>query len=210
MRRLHPYRWLLLGLMLSVVNPATSAEIPRIAVLLPEAAVASLEVGLREGFREQGYVEGRDIVIEWRHIGGSIEDARPHVAELVRSKVALILAPNTSSARAAMETTSTIPIVFVSADPVATGLVRSMARPGGNATGVSVVSPELVAKRLDLLHQVLPHVRRNSQKRRRQLTSSACSWKRSTRAMPPRSTRRCARSSAAHLGPFSLPATCGC
>jgi len=59
-----------------------------------------------------------------------------------------------------MEATRTIPIVFVSADPVGTGLVKSMARPGGNATGVSVVSPELVAKRLDLLHQVFPHVRR--------------------------------------------------
>jgi len=149
-----------LAVLLGLVAPAAAAEIPRIAVLLPEDAVASLEGGLREGFREQGYVEGRDIVIEWRHIGGSIEDARPHVAALVRSKVALILAPNTSSARAAMEATSTIPIVFLSADPVATGLAKSMARPGGNATGVSVVSPELVAKRVDLLHQVLPHVRR--------------------------------------------------
>ena len=156
----HPRLWIPLGLLLSLIGPAASAEIPHIAVLLPEAAVASLEVGLREGLREQDYVEGRDIVIEWRHIGGSVEDARPHVAELVRSKVAVIVAPNTSSARAAMEATRTIPIVFVSADPVATGLAKSMARPGGNATGVSAASPELVAKRLDLLHQILPHVRR--------------------------------------------------
>ena len=159
-RRFLLFLWIPLSVLLALVAPAASAEIPRIAVLLPEAAVASLEVGLREGFREQDYVEGRDIVIEWRRIGASVKDARPHVTELVRSKVALIMAPNTSSARAAMEATSTIPIVFVSADPVATGLVGSMARPGGNATGVSVVSPELVAKRVDLLHQVLPHVRR--------------------------------------------------
>jgi putative ABC transport system substrate-binding protein len=159
-RRLLLFLWIPLGVLLALVAPADSAEIPRIAVLLPEAAVASSEVGLRDGLRDQDYLEGRDIVIEWRRIGGSIEDARPHVAELVRSKVALILALNTSSARAAMEATSTIPIVFVSADPVATGLAKSMARPGGNATGVSVASPELVAKRLDLLHQVLPHVRR--------------------------------------------------
>lgn len=117
-------------------------------------------MGLRDGLREQGYVEGRDILIEWRRIGSSIDDARPHVAELVRSKVDLIVALSTSPARAAMEATSTIPIVFVSADPVATGLAKSLARPGGNATGVSVASPELVAKRLDLLHQVLPHARR--------------------------------------------------
>ena len=148
------------GTLLALVAPVDSAEIPHIAVLLPAAAVASLEVGFRDGLREHDYVEGRDIVIEWRQIGGSVEDARPHVAELVRSKVALIMAPNTSSARAAMEATSRVPIVFVSADPVATGLAKSMARPSGNATGVSVVSPELVAKRLDLLHQVLPHVRR--------------------------------------------------
>ena len=159
-RRFLPCLVITLCVLLALVAPATPAQIPRIAVLLPEAAVASLEVGLREGFREQDYVEGRDMVIEWRHIGGSVEDARPHVAELVRSKVALILAPNTSSARAAMEATSTIPIVFLSADPVATGLVRSMARPGGNATGISAASSELVAKRLDLLHQVLPRVRR--------------------------------------------------
>src|SRR5262245_8208752 len=150
---------MLLGLLL-VSTPANSTKPPRIAVLFPEALVSSSEAGLRDGLREQGYVEGQDIVIEWRRIGSSIDDARPHVTELVRSKVDLILALSTSLARAAMEATSTIPIVFVSADPVATGLAKSLARPGGNATGVSVVSPELVAKRLDLLHQALPHARR--------------------------------------------------
>jgi putative ABC transport system substrate-binding protein len=146
--------------LLAVVAPAGSAELPRIGVLWPDAAVASSEEGLRQGLREQNYLEGRDLVIEWRRTGASVEDARPPAAELVRSNVALILALNTSSARAAMEATTTIPIVFISADPVATGLAKSMARPGGNATGVSVVSPELVAKRLDLMHQVLPHARR--------------------------------------------------
>jgi putative ABC transport system substrate-binding protein len=155
-----PFRWMPLGVLLAIGAPADSAEIPRIAVLFPEALVSSSEVGLRNGLREQGFVEGRDIVIEWRRIGSSVDDARPHVAELVRSKIDLILALATSSARAAMEATSTIPIVFVSADPVATGLAKSLARPGGNATGVSVASPELVAKRLDLLHQFLPHARR--------------------------------------------------
>ena len=155
-----PFPWMPLGVLLAIVAPADSAEIPRIAVLFPDALVSSSEVGLRDGLREQGYLEGRDIVIEWRRVGGSVEDARPHAAELVRSKVDLILALTTSSARAAMEATSTIPIVFVSADPVATGLAKSLVRPGGNATGLSVASPELAAKRLDLLHQVIPRARR--------------------------------------------------
>ncbi|PWT74912.1 MAG: hypothetical protein C5B46_03355 [Proteobacteria bacterium] len=151
---------ILAAVLLGFAAPAGSADLPRIGVLWPDAAVGSSEEGLRQGLREQNYLEGRDVVIEWRRTGASVEDARPHAAELVRSNVALILALNTSSARAAMEATNTIPIVFISADPVATGLAKSMARPGGNATGVSVVSPELVAKRLDLMHQVLPHARR--------------------------------------------------
>jgi len=78
--------WIAFGVLLPVIAPADSAEIPRIGVLLPEAAVSSLEIGLRAGLREQDYVEGRDIVIEWRRIGASVEDARPHAAELVRSR----------------------------------------------------------------------------------------------------------------------------
>jgi putative tryptophan/tyrosine transport system substrate-binding protein len=144
----------------TILASAESAEIPRIGVLLPAARVSASEVGLRGGLREQGYVEGRDIVIAWRGSSNSIEDARPHVAELVRAKVDLIAALSTSTARAAMEATSTIPIVFVSSDPVAAGLAESLAKPGANATGVSVMSPELAAKRLDLLQQLMPHARR--------------------------------------------------
>jgi putative ABC transport system substrate-binding protein len=128
--------------------------------MLPAATVSASEAGLRSGFREQGYIEGRDMLIQWLRSGTSIEDARPRAAELVRSKVDLIVALSTSTARAAMEATSMIPIVFVSADPVAAGLAQSLARPGANATGVSVVSPELAAKRLDLLLQLVPHTRR--------------------------------------------------
>jgi len=135
------------------------APVARIGVLLPYALASPAETGLREALRQQGYVEGQNIVIEWRRIGDSVEDAQPHAAEFVRSKVELILVFTTSAARAVMAATTTIPIVFTAGDPVATGLVKSLARPGTNATGVSVVSPEMTAKRLDLLHQLLPHAR---------------------------------------------------
>jgi putative ABC transport system substrate-binding protein len=159
-------RGIVLGVAIGAVllSPPTAGDPPpavaRIGVLLPQALASPAEVGLRDAFREQGYVEGQNIVIEWRRIGGSVEDARPHAAEMVRLQVDLILALTTSTARAAMEATSTSPIVFVSADPVAAGLVQSLARPVANATGVSVASPELAAKRLDLLHQLVPHARR--------------------------------------------------
>lgn len=136
------------------------SAIPRIGVLLPLALASPAELGLRDAFREQGYVEGQNIAIEWRRIGDSVDDARPYATEFVRSKQDLILVLTTSAARAALGATSTTPIVFIAGDPVATGLVRSMARPGGNATGVSVVSPAMTAKRLDLLHQLIPHARR--------------------------------------------------
>ncbi len=159
-------RRLILGVLfgVSMLSPPSAGDPPpavaRIGVLLPQALASPAEVALRDAFREQGYVEGQNIVIEWRRIGGSIEDARPHAAEFVRSKADLILVLQTSAARAVMAATSTIPIVFVSGDPVATGLVKSLAKPGSNATGVSVASPEMTAKRLDLLHQLMPRARR--------------------------------------------------
>jgi putative ABC transport system substrate-binding protein len=133
---------------------------PRIGVLLPQILASPAEAGLREGLREQGYVEGQNIAVEWRRIGNSVEDAMPHAIELVRSKPDLILALSTAAARAVMQTTSTIPIVFQSGDPIATGLTGSLARPSANATGVSVATPQLTAKRLDLVHQLIPHARR--------------------------------------------------
>ncbi len=141
---------------------ADSPQMPRIGVLLPQILASPAEAGLREGLREQGYVEGQNIVVEWRRIGNSVEDAMPHAIELVRSKPDLILALSTAAARAVMQTTTTIPIVFQSGDPIATGLTGSLARPNANATGVSVATPQLTAKRLDLLHQLIPHARRVS------------------------------------------------
>lgn len=146
--------------LLSDLAAADSPTMPRIGVLLPQILASPAEAGVREGLREQGYVEGRNIIIEWRRIGTSVEDATPHAIQLVHSKPELILALATTSARAAMQATRTIPIVFLSGDPVATGLAESLAKPGANATGVSAATPQLTAKRLELLHQVVPRARR--------------------------------------------------
>jgi putative ABC transport system substrate-binding protein len=146
--------------LLAIRVDADAPVMPRIGILVPQILTSPAEAGLREGLREQGYIEGQNIAIEWRRIGNSVEDATPDAIEMAQSKPDLILALSTASARAVMQATSTIPIVFLSGDPVATGLVGSLAAPRGNATGVSANSPQLTAKRLDLLHQLIPRARR--------------------------------------------------
>jgi putative ABC transport system substrate-binding protein len=115
----------------------------------------------RQGLRDLGYVEGRNVVIEYREAEGKADRLPALAAELVALKVDVIVAPITSAARAAKQATETIPIVFaVSADPVTDGFVISLARPGGNVTGLSILAPELVGKRLELLTQAVPGVSR--------------------------------------------------
>ena len=122
--------------------------------------VASMEEGLRQGLRELGYIEGESIVIEWRRSTGTREELRLLAADLIRSKVDLIVTAGTAAARVVMETTTTVPVLFHVGDPVASGFATSLARPGGNGTGVSVISSELIAKRLELLHQLIPRAKR--------------------------------------------------
>ncbi len=115
----------------------------------------------RQGLRDLGYVEGQNVAIEWRFAEGKPERLPAMAAELVRRKVDVIVVPVTSTALAARNATTTIPIVMVAIpDPVGAGLVQSLARPGGNITGLSLLSPELSAKQLDLLKQVVPSVSR--------------------------------------------------
>ena len=116
----------------------------------------------REGLRECGYIEGQNLVIEYRWTGEQLETAPSLAAELVGLKVDLIVAASTPRARAAREATSTIPIVMVYvADPVASGLVASLARPGGNVTGLTFTfGPELVGKHLQLLQEAIPKLYR--------------------------------------------------
>jgi putative ABC transport system substrate-binding protein len=115
----------------------------------------------RQGLRERGYVEGQNLVIEYRAADGQLERFPALAAELVQLQPEVIVAQGTPAARAAQQATSTVPIVTpVMGDPVGDGLVASLARPGGNITGLTFLGPELVAKRLELLKEALPRVSR--------------------------------------------------
>jgi putative ABC transport system substrate-binding protein len=110
----------------------------------------------RQGLSETGYVEGQNVAIEYRWAEGRYERLSGLAADLVGRKVDDIATFGSPSARAAKSTTSTIPIVFGSADPVGEGLVASLARPGGNLTGFSIMAPDLEPKRLELLSELVP------------------------------------------------------
>jgi ABC-type uncharacterized transport system substrate-binding protein len=136
-----------------------AAKIARIGYLETNlAARPHLTEAFRQGLRDLGYVESRNVVIEYRDAEGKLERYPALAAELVALKVDVILAPNTVAALAAKQATKTLPIVFIAADPVASGLVTSLARPGGNVTGLSGLP--LVGKRLELLTQAVPGVSR--------------------------------------------------
>ena len=116
---------------------------------------------LRQGLRDLGYAEGKNLVIESRWAEGKYDRLPELATELVRLNVSLIVTHGTPGTRAAQQATTTVPIVMaVTGDAVATGLVRSIARPGGNTTGMTFFYPELNAKRLELLKQAVPHIRR--------------------------------------------------
>jgi putative ABC transport system substrate-binding protein len=140
-----------------------AAKIARIGYLSGSlAAGPHLPEAFRQGLRDLGYVEGRNVVIEYRDAEGKPERLPALAAELVALKVDVIFAPGTPHALAAKQATRTLPIIFagVPADPVASGLVTSLARPGGNITGLSALTLELVGKRLELLTQAVPGVTR--------------------------------------------------
>ena len=156
-------RFLLAGIALGVAPlPAPVAadqpSIPRIGVFVPLSENSPTEEGLRSGLRELGYVEGKNILIEWRRSAGG--DDRSIAAELARAKLDVIVVASTAAARSALEVTRSTPVVFLSGDPVGSGLVASLAKPGGNATGVSGVLTELTAKQLELLRAITPRARR--------------------------------------------------
>jgi ABC-type uncharacterized transport system substrate-binding protein len=138
-------------------------KIPRIGILVGASAssVSARVEALRRRLRELGYVEGKNIVIEYRYAKGKFERLPDLAAELVRLKVDVIVAGSPPAISAAKKASATIPIVFAAAnDPVGTGIVSSLARPGGNITGLSTMGPDLDGKRLELLKEAFPKVGR--------------------------------------------------
>ena len=136
-------------------------KVPQLGWLSPGSRSAGLLEPFLQGLRELGWVEGRSVVIEYRYADGKAERLPALVADLARLKVDVIVAGGVAAALAASKATTAIPIVMSSGgDPVAIGLVASLARPGGNVTGLATISPELSGKRLELLKQVVPSLRR--------------------------------------------------
>jgi putative tryptophan/tyrosine transport system substrate-binding protein len=137
-----------------------SAKIRRIGLLSAFSSSDRFEA-FRQGLRELGWVEGKNIVIEYRYAEGSIQRLRELAAEFVDLKVDIIVAPHSSGARAARRATTTIPVVMTFiGDPVDVGLVKSLPRPGGNITGLAQISSALAGKRLELLKEMIPKLSR--------------------------------------------------
>jgi putative ABC transport system substrate-binding protein len=138
-------------------------KVPRIGYL--EAASASANLArteaFRQGLRELGYVEGKNIVIEWRYAEGKVDRLPALAAELVHLNVDVIVTAGPAATRPAKEATSMVPIVMAfDNDPVGSGFAASLARPGGNITGLSALAPELTGKRLELLNEIVPKLSR--------------------------------------------------
>ena len=139
---------------------AAAAGLPRIGFLTPMLESGPDREGFRQGLRELGYIEGKNILIEWRRADTG-QGLRALADGLVEAKVDVIVASGTSAADAVMRATATIPVVFANlGDPVAMGFAASLARPGRNGTGVSIDATELYPKRVEFLHQLAPKARR--------------------------------------------------
>jgi putative ABC transport system substrate-binding protein len=158
--------WLMAAIFLTTVSLGEAQQpkkMPRIGYLgsgTLSAGAARIEA-FRQGLRELGYVEGKNIVIEYRYAEGKLDRDAALATELVRLKVAVIVTSGGLPTRAAKAATSTIPIVMTNdPDPVGTGVVASLARPGGNITGLSTFAPELSSKRLEILREVVPKLSR--------------------------------------------------
>jgi putative ABC transport system substrate-binding protein len=153
-------------LTLVVFQPAAAqqrAAVPRIGYLIGStlSAMAARNDAFRQGLRELGYVEGDNIMIEWRSADGKFDRLPALAAELVRLKVEVIVSAGPAVTRPLKQATSTIPIVMgQDTDPVDSGFVASLARPGGNITGLATLSPEIAGKQLELLKEIVPRLSR--------------------------------------------------
>ena len=157
--------WLLATVFLATASAAQAQQVkkrPRIGVLSSRLGpLPTREGAFQESLLKLGYVEGQSITIEYRYAEERLDRLPELVAELVHSKVDVIVAVSTPAIEAAKNATKTIPIIMAGvSDPVGTGFVASLARPGGNITGLSLQSPELSGKRLELLKEVIPKLSR--------------------------------------------------
>jgi putative ABC transport system substrate-binding protein len=158
--------WLLTTVLLITAPPAQAQQptkVPRIGFLFgssPSAQLARVEA-FRRGLREAGYIEGQNIIIEYRSADGKVDRLPALAAELVVLKVDVIVSSGPGATRPAKDATATIPIVMTNDnDPVGNGFVASLARPGGNITGLSTLARELSGKRLEFLKQIVPKLSR--------------------------------------------------
>ena len=156
--------WLLATLFLTSVSLAQAhqrAKIYRLGYLGGGVGIEEREETFRQGLRELGYLEGQNLVIEWRFAKGDENRLPELAAELVRLKPDVLVTAGTQPARTLKDATTTIPIVVLSAgDLVGRGLVASLARPGGNITGLTSISLDLNGKRLEILKEIVPRASR--------------------------------------------------
>src|SRR5262245_45959384 len=137
-------------------------KVPRIGYLSNSSGNRQPEEGFQKGLRERGYIEGQNIFIEWRFSKGKLDLLPEFAAELVRLNLDCLVTSGILATRAAQKATNTIPIVMTNAsdDPVRQGLITSLARPGGNITGVIDIASELAGKRLELMKEAFPKISR--------------------------------------------------
>ena len=158
--------WLLAILLLTTVPPAEAQQpmkIPKMGFLFatsPSVSPARVEA-FRQGLRELGYVEGKNIVIEYRYAAGKLDRLPALASELVGLKVDVIVTAGGLSTRAAKEASAVVPVVMTQdIDPVADGFIASLARPGGNITGLCTLGPEISGKQMELLKEIVPKLAR--------------------------------------------------
>jgi len=164
MRKIFCFALCALLFALGLSAEAQKSKIPRVGYISgtgSESNPGPYVEALRQGLRDLGYVDGKNIAIEYRGAEGKLERVPSLVTELVRLEVDVLVVPIRPAILAAKQATKTIPIVMVTGgDPVATGLIDSLARPGGNVIGVSTLNRELIGKRLELLTEVIPNLSR--------------------------------------------------
>jgi putative ABC transport system substrate-binding protein len=160
-------------------------KVRRVGFLSAAIPGSSVDDAFRQGLREHGYVEGQNLLIEWRFAEGRYDRLPGLAAELIRLKVEVVVTLSTEAALAAKKATASIPIVFTQvSDPVATGVVSSLARPGGNLTGFSMLAVDLTGKRLELFKEAVPSLKSVIILARRGSPVNALAWKEAQIAAP--------------------------